>query len=142
MFFMLSLCIICWKIVRKPIDDMSTRLFEKRLKNEDSTQSFFEFMLCMEYVMWTTFQRLPIGNICWIGKDIGGFVKVSFFWQKFILNVQTRWFFIDTVTRQTKRIQGFQFFFVFWPFGCKNIFFHFLAQFWTLIPSRISALKL
>jgi hypothetical protein len=29
--------------------------------------------------MWTTFQRLMVGEICWSGKDIGEFVKVDFF---------------------------------------------------------------
>jgi hypothetical protein len=29
--------------------------------------------------MWTTFRRLMVEEICWIGKDIGDFVKVDFF---------------------------------------------------------------
>jgi hypothetical protein len=28
--------------------------------------------------MWTTFQRLMVGELCWIGKDIGDFVKIDF----------------------------------------------------------------
>jgi hypothetical protein len=31
--------------------------------------------------MWETFQRLPIGKICCIDKDMGGFVKIDQFIQ-------------------------------------------------------------
>jgi hypothetical protein len=34
------------------------------------------------WVMWATFQRLPIGKICCIGKDMSGFVRAGFFEKK------------------------------------------------------------
>jgi hypothetical protein len=35
--------------------------------------------------MWTTFQRLPIREISFIGKDIDGFVKVDLGFHNFQL---------------------------------------------------------
>jgi hypothetical protein len=57
---------------------------------------------CNIWSMWTTFPHLRIGKICYIGKDIGGVVKVDFFAKNrfyrfsppfWILNVQNSLFF-------------------------------------------------
>jgi hypothetical protein len=85
--------------------------------------------------MWTTFRRLMIEEICWIGKDIGDFVKVDFFDKNrfyrfappsWILNFQTLRFLIDT-SRTNKTHIRFLKFVDFWPFGSENKIFSFLG---------------
>jgi hypothetical protein len=99
--------------------------------------------------MWTTFQRLTIGKICWIGKVIGGFVEVGFFNQtrfyrfappSWILNIQTQWFLTGT-NRKIKTQKRVLTFVDYWPFGSYFVF-RFWVPFWILTPSWISALKI
>jgi hypothetical protein len=99
--------------------------------------------------MWTIFQRLMVGEIFWIGKDIGDFIKVEFFDKNrfyrfappsWILNFQTLLFLIDTSRTNKKHIRFLKFV-DFWPFGSENFFFRFGAPFWIFPPSWITALK-
>jgi hypothetical protein len=88
--------------------------------------------------MWTTFRRLMVEEICWIGKDIGDFVKVDFldkyrFYRfappSWILNFQTLRFLIDTSRTNKTHIL----------LAAKIRFFRFWAPFWILPPSWITA---
>jgi hypothetical protein len=75
---------------------------------------------------------LTIGKICWIDKDLGGFVKVDFFDKNrfyrfvppsWILNIQTQWFLIVT-SRKHKTHKRFL---KFGQLAAKIIFFSFLG---------------
>jgi hypothetical protein len=44
-------------------------------------------MVYLGYVDNISFRRLPFIEICCIGKDIDGFVKVDFFYQKSIYSI-------------------------------------------------------
>ena len=80
--------------------------------------------------MWTTFQRLAFGEMCCIGKDIGGFEKVDFFEKNrfyrlappsWILKFQTQRFFMDT-SRTNKTQKRFLKYVENWPFSSNNFF--------------------
>jgi hypothetical protein len=102
--------------------------------------------------MWTTFQCLPFGKLCCIGKDMSGFVKVDFFnknrFNQFappscIFNYQTnkqntKYKKLNSILwtlGQTKRRKGFLNSFKIGHLIAKiRFFFHFWAPFWILTP--------